>query len=56
MDEELLKEIAEQTGGQFFRATDQKVLEAIYRKINELEKREADQTLFLFANPSITIL
>lgn len=51
MDEKLLKEIAEMTGGQFFRATDQRALEAIYRKIDQLEKTEAEQTLFLLREP-----
>lgn len=51
MDEKLLKEIAEMTGGQFFLATDQRALESIYSKINSLEKTEADQTLFLVREP-----
>ncbi|MGZ3632835.1 MAG: vWA domain-containing protein [Parachlamydiaceae bacterium] len=51
MDEKLLKEIAEMTGGQFFLATDQGALESIYSKINSLEKTEADQTLFLVREP-----
>lgn len=51
MDEKLLQEIAEMTGGQFFRATDQKALEAIYKKIDQLEKTEAEQTLFLLREP-----
>lgn len=51
MDEKLLKEIAEMTGGQFFLATDQRALESIYTKINTLEKTESDQTLFLMREP-----
>lgn len=51
MDEKLLQEIAEMTGGQFFRATDQRALEAIYKKIDQLEKTEAEQTLFLLREP-----
>ena len=43
MDEELLKEIAAMTGGQYFLATDKKVLESIYAKINELEKTESNE-------------
>lgn len=51
IDEDLLKEIASQTGGQFFRATDQKALESIYGKINELEKTESNQTIYLIREP-----
>lgn len=42
MDESLLKEIASLTEGQYFRATDQNALKAIYDKINQLEKTKAD--------------
>ena len=38
IDEELLKEIANETGGIYFRATDNKKLEEIYEVINKLEK------------------
>jgi Ca-activated chloride channel family protein len=38
IDEELLKEIAEATGGEYFRATDNTKLLEIYRQINEMEK------------------
>lgn len=51
IDEGLLKEIAAQTGGQYFLATDQKMLESIYSKINALEKTESNQTLFLIREP-----
>lgn len=51
MDEELLKEIAKETGGQFFTATDRKMLASIYAKIDELEKSEANETLFLIREP-----
>ena len=51
MDEELLKEIAEETGGQYFSATNQKMLSSIYAKIDELEKSEANETLFLIRKP-----
>lgn len=43
IDEELLKEIAEVTGGKFFRATDNESLEAIYDEINKLEKTEIEE-------------
>jgi len=51
IDEELLKEIAALTGGQFFMATDQRMLETIYSKINELEKSESNETIFLIREP-----
>ena len=38
IDEKILKEIATQTGGEYFRATDKQTLEAVYDKINTLEK------------------
>lgn len=40
LDEETLKEIAEITGGQYFRATDTAELEKIYGTIDRLEKSE----------------
>lgn len=38
IDEELLKDIAEQTGGRYFRATDNAKLMEIYEEINKMEK------------------
>jgi len=43
IDEELLKSIADATGGQYFRATDNEKLEAIYDEINKLEKTEIEE-------------
>lgn len=43
IDEALLKDIAEATGGQYFRATDNETLEAIYEEINKLEKTEIEE-------------
>ena len=37
-DEELLKKIAKNTGGQYYRAMDPKALEQVFATINELEK------------------
>jgi Ca-activated chloride channel homolog len=37
IDEELLQEIADLSGGRYFRATDEAALERIYREIDELE-------------------
>ena len=43
IDEELLEYIAEQTEGQYFRATGNKKLEAIYDQIDKLEKTEIEE-------------
>jgi Ca-activated chloride channel family protein len=43
IDEELLKEIAKTTGGQYFRATSTTKLEEIYEEINKLEKTEIEE-------------
>ena len=44
IDEELLRTIAKRTGGEYFRAVDNKALEEIYERINELEKSEVQVT------------
>ena len=44
VDEESLKEIAKITGGQFFRATDNKSLQKVYQEIDELERTEIEVT------------
>ncbi|WP_040252504.1 vWA domain-containing protein [Psychroserpens mesophilus] len=46
IDEDLLKEIAEVTGGKYFRATNNKKLEEIYGEINKLEKTEIEEFKF----------
>lgn len=38
IDEELLEEVAELTGGSYFRATDEEKLEKVYERIDKLEK------------------
>lgn len=43
IDENLLKEIAQVTGGKYFRATDNESLEEIYDEINKLEKTEIEE-------------
>jgi len=55
LDEGMLKSIAEQTGGEYFRAHDTKELEKIYAVIDELEPVDGDvqmfrpvQTLFVY--------
>ncbi|MFD2517248.1 vWA domain-containing protein [Salinimicrobium flavum] len=46
IDEQLLKEIADATGGKYFRATNNEKLEAIYEEIDALEKTEIDELKF----------
>ncbi len=43
IDEELLKDIADVTGGKYFRATDNETLEEIYDEINTLEKTDIEE-------------
>lgn len=43
IDEALLKEIAQKTGGKYFRATNNEKLEAIYDEINKLEKTDIEE-------------
>lgn len=47
IDEETLREIAEKTGGQYFRATDSESLEQIYEVINRLEKTKIESETFV---------
>jgi Ca-activated chloride channel family protein len=42
IDEEMMKQIATLTGGQYFRATDEKKLARIYEEIDRLEKTEVN--------------
>ncbi|MBN2743227.1 Ca-activated chloride channel family protein [Breznakibacter xylanolyticus] len=42
IDEPLLKEMAQLTGGEYFRATDKEKLQQIYAKIDELEKTKVE--------------
>jgi Ca-activated chloride channel homolog len=44
IDENLLIQIAQQTGGRYFRATDERSLQKIYTEIDQLEKTEMDVT------------
>ena len=46
IDEALLKEIANVTGGKYFRATNNKKLEEIYDEINKLEKTDVEEFKF----------
>ena len=46
IDEKLLQNIATQTGGKYFRATDNKSLEEIYHEIDKMEKSKVEITTF----------
>jgi Ca-activated chloride channel family protein len=46
IDEDLLKEIAKVTGGQYFRATNNRSLKKIYKEIDQLEKTEIEEFKF----------
>ncbi|MBQ9471381.1 MAG: VWA domain-containing protein [Bacteroidales bacterium] len=46
IDEELLTNIAQITGGEYFRATNNKALEAVYEQIDQLEKSKIEVTEF----------
>jgi len=48
IDEQLMKDIADRTGGQYFRATDNEKLEKIYEEINLLEKTDIEE--FKYSN------
>lgn len=47
IDENLLRTIAEKTGGQYFRATDAKTLKNIYLQIDKLERTKIEEQRFL---------
>jgi Ca-activated chloride channel family protein len=47
IDDESLMEIAEKTGGKYFRATDTQSLRNIYREIDQMEKVEVEMTEYL---------
>jgi Ca-activated chloride channel family protein len=46
IDEKLLQNIAQETGGKYFRATDNNSLAKIYNDINQLEKSKVEVTSF----------
>jgi Ca-activated chloride channel family protein len=46
LDEELLRKIASETGGQFFRAKDKEALKNIYKRIDDLEKSKIEVVSF----------
>ena len=46
IDEKLMTEVSEMTGGKYFRATDELALQKIYDEIDKLEKTEIEVTRF----------
>ena len=55
IDEKILRNIAEQTSGEYFRATDKQTLEAVYERINQLEKSEVEVVEFTTYNERFLI-
>jgi Ca-activated chloride channel family protein len=51
IDEDLLTEVANITGGAYFRATDSNALEQIYQKIDALEKTQAESRTVMIPQP-----
>jgi Ca-activated chloride channel family protein len=64
IDERTLRDIAELTGGQYFRATDSATLESIYSEIDQLEKttnvveqfQQYAERFYLFLLPAVVLL
>ncbi len=46
IDEELLRQIAKLTGGEYFRATDTESLRRVYQQIDQLEKVEIEELMY----------
>lgn len=46
IDEDMLRKIARQTGGEYFRATDKQTLQSIYDQINSMEKSRVEVSEF----------
>ena len=55
IDEELLQDIAETTGGRYFRATDAEALSRIFQQIDQLEKTPVEITRFTQHNEAYRI-
>ncbi|GAL74024.1 BatA protein [Nonlabens ulvanivorans] len=56
IDEDLMKQIAADTGGKYFRATNNKKLEEIYGEIDKLEKTEIEEFKFINTEEKYRIL
>jgi Ca-activated chloride channel family protein len=46
LDEKVLTQVAEMTGGKYFRATDNRKLKAIYKEIDQLERTKIEVTAY----------
>jgi Ca-activated chloride channel family protein len=46
IDEQMLTQVAESTGGQYFRATNNAALREIYDEIGELEKTKIEERVY----------
>ena len=55
IDEVLLRDIADRTGGRYFRATDAEALRSIFQQIDQLEKTPVQTTRFTQHNESYRI-
>lgn len=51
IDEKLLQEIADMTGGSYFRATDLNTLQEVYKHIDKLEKTEVETRQYMIRTP-----
>ena len=51
LDEKLLQQIADTTGGKYFRATDPQALKKVYDEINRLEKSKSETRRYLIRTP-----
>jgi Ca-activated chloride channel homolog len=51
IDEELLQEISDLTGGAYFRATDEAALDQVYREIDQLEKTTVEVSTYTRYTP-----
>jgi Ca-activated chloride channel family protein len=56
IDEQMMKKIAEMTGGKYFRATDNKKLIQIYEQIDQLERTEIEVKEFSQKNEEFLVL
>jgi Ca-activated chloride channel family protein len=55
IDEELLQDVAETTGGRYFRATDAEALSRIFQQIDQLEKTPVEITRFTQHNEAYRV-
>ena len=56
IDEDLLKEIADATGGKYFRATNNKKLAEIYEEINKLEKTDIEEIKYYVLSRKVSTI